>query len=257
MTTVRPTLRCLRDDLGLPIPPARVPLDQIEHSLLGKAAEQFADPDTPHERIRAIDDVVLFKAKVGRWRGAVLRDDEPDAEICAWLVAAGIREDGSNDDFYAALHQQCRAARQRFNSEHDRPLTTDTHIGHLLPCADDHDRYRLEAATRFALRLNLVICDLVRGTLRDGHEHAVDLAGFRLGVQVRADDGHETYVAIRITGSVPLNLTATILDRVPGCAPEAWFPEYALPERDLLPAEQVWSNLMDPKAAARLLDSEP
>jgi hypothetical protein len=44
---------------------------------------------------------------------------------------------------------------------------------------------------------------------------------------------------------------------MPGCDPTEWFPEYALPERDLLPAEQVWSNLMDPKAAAELLDQEP
>ncbi|WP_183107210.1 hypothetical protein [Streptomyces sp. 1114.5] len=56
-----------------------------------------------------------------------------------------------------------------------------------------------------------MITDLVPGSLRDGHEHAVDLAGF---------------------------------------------PESALPERELLPAEQVWSDLMDPKAAARLLDEE-
>lgn len=67
----------------------------------------------------------------------------------------------------------------------------------------------------------------------------------------------KTYVAIRITGSVHRNLTATILGRVPGCDPAAWFPEYALPERELLPAEQAWSNIMDPKAAARLLDEEP
>jgi len=127
---------------------------------------------------------------------------------------------------------------------------------HLLPGPEDHNRYALEAATRFALRLDREVRELVRGSLRDGHEHAVDLAGFRLGVIVRADDGHETYAAIRITGSVPVNLTAMILGRVPGCGTRAWFPEYALPERDLLPAEQVWSNLMDPKAAARLLDEE-
>ncbi|WP_055478902.1 hypothetical protein [Sphaerimonospora mesophila] len=61
-------------------------------------------------------------------------------------------------------------------------------------------------------------------------------------------------MAIRITGSIPANLTATILGRVPGCEPDGWFPEYALPERDLLPAEQAWSNIMDPKAAAELLE---
>lgn len=98
--------------------------------------------------------------------------------------------------------------------------------------------------------------DLVRGSLRDGHEHAADFPGFRLGIIVRAEDGHESYVAIRITGSVPRNIASTILDRVPGCDPAAWFPEYALPERDLLPAEQAWSNIMDPKEAAQLLEEQ-
>ena len=85
----------------------------------------------------------------------------------------------------------------------------------------------------------------------------INPTGFRLGIIVRAEDGHETYVAIRITGSVHKNLTTTILNRVPGCAPDAWFPEYALPERELLPAEQAWSNIMDPKAAAQLLEEQP
>lgn len=80
MSGVRPTLRVLRDDLRLPLPSARTPLDAISHPLLDKAAEQFADPGTAHERIRAIDDVVLFKVKVQRWRGAVWTDG-PDAEV--------------------------------------------------------------------------------------------------------------------------------------------------------------------------------
>lgn len=45
------------------------------------------------------------------------------------------------------------------------------------------------------------------------------MAGFRLGVQIRADDGHETYVAIRITGSVPTNITAVIRLRTRGLVP--------------------------------------
>ncbi len=253
---VRPTVRCLREDLGLPIPSARIPLDEIDHPLLRKAAEQFAAEDTPHERIRAIDDVVLFKVKTGRWRGAIYSGD-PGAGVKDWLVAAGTREEGSPDDFYAALHDQARTARQRYNAEHDQPLTTDTYTAHLLPGPDDHDRYLIEAATRLARRLNTAVRELVRGSLRDGHEHAADFAGFRLGIIVRAEDGNETYVAIRITGSVHKDLTATILNRVPGCDPGAWFPEYALPERELLPAEQAWSNIMDPKAAAQLLEQQP
>lgn len=71
MRPARPTLRCLREDLELPLPPVTVPLDEIEHPILAKAAEQFADAETKHERIRAVDDQVLFKVKVQRWRGAV------------------------------------------------------------------------------------------------------------------------------------------------------------------------------------------
>lgn len=109
--SVRPTLRCLREDLSLAIPSARIPLDEVDHPLLRKAAEQFAVAEAPHERISAIDDVVLFKVKTGRWRGAVY-DSGPAAEVQDWLVAAGNREEGSPDDFYAALYSQARAARQ-------------------------------------------------------------------------------------------------------------------------------------------------
>ncbi|MCK9894103.1 hypothetical protein [Frankia sp. AgB32] len=91
---VRPTLRCLRGDLHVPLPPASIFLDQIDHPLLAKTGEQFADPDTPHERIPSIDDVVLFKVKAGRWRGATYLDQNA-TEARDWLVAAGRRENGS------------------------------------------------------------------------------------------------------------------------------------------------------------------
>ena len=69
----------------------------------------------------------------------------------------------------------------------------------------------------------------MRRSLRDGHEHAGDFAGFRPGIIVRAEDSHETYVAIRITASVHKDLTATIPNRAHGCDPGALFPEYAPP----------------------------
>lgn len=72
---------------------------------------------------------------------------------------------------------------------------------------------------------------------------------------MRADDGHETYMAVRVTGSVPLHLVGAILDLVPGCDPDGWFPEFTgLPHRPLLSGEVAWSNIMDPMAAAKLLD---
>ena len=207
----------------------RFPLDEIDHPLLRKAAGQFAAEGTPHERIRAIDDVVLFKVKSGRWRGAVYSDDDPGADVRDWLVAAA----PARKDRPMTSTRPCTPRRGPPGSattrSHDKALTTDTHAAHLLPGPDDHDRLLIEAGTRLARRLNATVRELVRGSLRDGHEHAADFAGFRLGIIVRAEDGHETYVAIRITGSVHRGLTAVILGRVPGCAPDAWFPSTPFP----------------------------
>jgi hypothetical protein len=67
----RPTLRCLPEDLALAVPRADTSLEEIGHPLLARATERFADDQTtPHERIAAIDDVMLFKVKTQRWRGA-------------------------------------------------------------------------------------------------------------------------------------------------------------------------------------------
>ncbi|MFF3893819.1 hypothetical protein ACFYY3_11635 [Streptomyces sp. NPDC001812] len=249
MRSARPTLRCLQEDLDLPLPPVTATLDETDHPIVAKAAEQFVDAEAKHERIRAIDDQVLFKVKVQRWRGAVWIDAD-----LPWLVAAGRREDGSGDDFYAKLEAEGKAARAQYNATHAEALKTVTSTTHFLPTREDHIRYRAEAGVRFVRRLRTTLLDLARATLRDGREHAVDFDTFTLGLQVRADDGHETYLAVRITGSVPPNLTTIILRNVPGCEVEGWYPEYALPERELLPAEQAWSNIMDPRAAAEVLD---
>src|SRR5262249_30531726 len=152
-----------------------------------------------------------------------------------WLVAAGRREAGSLGDFYVALGTDARAARARYNTDHKPPLTTDTHTGYLLPDRDDRLRYRLEAGVRFVRRLEALLPDLVRGSLRGAREHSANRGTFTLGVQVRADHGHETYVAIRITGSVSDDLTTVILDMVPGCDPTGWYPEATMPDRRLGP----------------------
>ncbi len=41
---------------------------------------------------------------------------------------------------------------------------------------------------------------------------------------------------------------------MPGCELDAWMPDYAMPERAVAPEEQIWSNIMDPGAAAKFLD---
>lgn len=250
MTRVRPTLRCLRHDLQLPVPPQTIPLDEFDHDLVRKANDQFREEETPHERIVEVDDQVLFKVKVQRWRGAVWTGPGR-----SWLVAAGKREAGSPDDFYATLAGSGRTARARYNASHRIPLASDTFTSDLFPGDEDELRLRAEAGVRFDRRLRRTILGLVRDSLRDGQEHLAEMGNFSVGVQVRADDGHETYVAVRVTGSVPLHLVGTILDLIPGCNPEAWLPELAgHPLRSTRSGEVVWSNIMDPSEAAKLLE---
>ena len=135
-----------------------------------------------------------------------------------------------------------------------RPLTSMTYVADLLPGRDL--RWRAETAVRTERRFKAVVHDLVRQSLLDGHEHAAMLDGAALGVQVLAEQGHETYVAIRIIGSVPRRLVATILSLIPGCELDAWMSDYAMPERAVAPEEQIWSNIMDPVTAAKLLDQQ-
>ena len=97
---------------------------------------------------------------------------------------------------------------------------------------------------------------MASGSLRDGHEHAADVPTFRLGMIVRADEGHETFVAVRVSGSISDDLVSVILRNVPGCDPEMWDAAIRLPERPLIGPEQAWYNLMDPLEAAKLLDEE-
>ncbi|SEP91865.1 hypothetical protein SAMN05216188_101909 [Lentzea xinjiangensis] len=247
--TVRPTIRCLREELGLGLPPIDEPLDEIDHPLIRKANEQFAQPTGPRERIRSIDDVVMFKVKVQRWRGAVVETGDP-----SWMVTAGVREAGSRDDFYEALATAAVAARARYNAEHSPPLKTSTFCGQWLASEDDLDRYRAEAAVRMLRVMSETVRRLVCASLLDGHEHAGEVSGAELGVLVRGAEDRGTYVAMRITGSVPDNFVAIALDLVPGCDRDGWYPEFAMPDRPLRPGEQVYSNMMDAQAAARLLE---
>ncbi len=245
-------MRCLREDLALAVPGVGTPLEEVGHPLLARASERLADDQAPQERISAIDDQVLFKVKVQRWRRAMRTGGD-----VAWLVAAGQREEGSADDFYAALATRGKAARARCNAEHPAPLTSTTCSGCLMPGHEDDLRWWAEAAAPTERRLRRTVRELVRQSLLDGHEHTVMLDGAALSVQVLADQGHETYVAIRIIGSVPRQLVAAILSLIPGCEPGAWMSDYAMPERAVAPAEQIWSNIMDPAAAAKFLDEQP
>ncbi len=111
----------------------------------------------------------------------------------------------------------------------------------------------VEGAVRLIREVDATVRRLVRASLLDGQEHTAQVAKAALCALVQAESGHETYVALRILGPVPKNLLIVILDLMPGCDRNAWFPELTMPHRALEPGEQVWSTLMNPVVASQLI----
>ncbi len=192
---VRPTVRCVRADLGYAkLPPATLPLDRLDAPVMRKAQEACRTDPPSTGRIASIDDQVLWKVKIERWRGAVWCDLPR-----RWLVAAGRREAGSPDDFYADLTDKGRRWRAEHNRTAARPVTTDTLISPLLPTTDDEDRIRLELAAAAVDEIRTVVPDLVLASAATAAEQSDDAGGCAIAVLVRRTE-HEVYVGIRISG---------------------------------------------------------
>jgi hypothetical protein len=247
--SVRPTIRCLREDLGVvKLPPATIPLHDLDHVVLRKACSLFSTADRSGERIRAIDDHMFFKVKVERWRGAVWRPLPAQ-----WLVAAGRREAGSPDDFYEAMSESARRWRAERNRRASPSITTDTETSRLLPDHDDEQRLTLEHAVRAVDEFRATVRQLVLGAARAGGERTDEAGGYSLAVLVRRTEIGEVYVGIRIQGPVEPNAYAVILDAVPAVADrESWFVDH-MPHRSDRPGEVVWSNLLDEQELKRAL----
>jgi hypothetical protein len=112
-TGVRPTLRCLAEDLGIaPLPTLDIRLEDINHELIEKAQNTPEQCDAGgSERITSIDDRVWLKVKTSDWRGAVLQPErgsnQPSSdESLWWLGAGGHRQaDSPHTDFYARFER--------------------------------------------------------------------------------------------------------------------------------------------------------
>ena len=122
----RPTIRCLRDDLGIGLPTVDVALGSIEHPLMDEARRVAPAAPRSQKRILAIDRPLVYRLRHSRWRGATWLDD---AAARFWLLAGAQREAGSHADAYevfVALHE----------------------AGHLLPTDDDRLRDVFERDAR-------------------------------------------------------------------------------------------------------------
>lgn len=145
MRVVRPTLRCLFEDLTHEVGPEEVrvalrtagddiaadptfllplPLADVEHAVVDKANHIATDDAAVRERIEIITDRRVIKVKSGDRRAALWRDDD---EVW-WLLAAGRRKDDGPGDFYRGL--------ERFSKDSSPIAPTDA----------DQRYLRLEAA---------------------------------------------------------------------------------------------------------------
>jgi hypothetical protein len=171
----RVTLRCLRDDLHLDLPPVEVDLGRLDHPLIAEARRLAPSAPRGQKRILSIGQPLVYRLRHGRWRGATWLES---GEARFWLCAGAPREEGSGDDAYelfAALHR----------------------AGRLLPDADDRLRDALERNARIIDDATHSIPKALNEALaRRGRDLAVRFGG---DVDVRlhvTSGGDEIWVAI-------------------------------------------------------------
>jgi hypothetical protein len=173
----RLTLRCLREDLALEVPPVEVDLGSVDHPLVAEAHRVAPAAPRGQKRILAIEHPLVYRLRHGRWRGATWLETD---EGRFWLCAGAQRAAGSADDAY-----------EYFIALHD--------AGRLLPDDDDRLRDALERNTRIIDAAAAVIPEALADALaRRGRDVALrfgELVDARLHATAGGD---EIWVAIAI-----------------------------------------------------------
>lgn len=248
---VRPTLRCLREDLGITPPPINDPLHKLDHPVVRKVQmvpEEVAAGSA--ERIRSLTDRVWFKQRVGDYRAAVtsLLAEDP-CRAGWWLGAAGARVAGSPDDFYAELEA---AARRRAKGT---PAEADT--SWLLPGDEDQKRRKAEQALAAVASVKAVVRRLIARSLRAGGGWTAELRRHRISAHVRANDG-EAYLVVCAEGFLDPNFIAVILASVPGVPADDWLAEPGgAVGIDPAPGQIIYSTLIPPDVQCAILEEFP
>lgn len=247
---VRPTKRCL-GDLGVETPDLGVRLEEIDQPVIVSAQAVPEQRDAGGaERVVALTDRVWFKVKTSDSRAAVIElrgTDLPDwvrpSRGAWWIGAAGRRQsDSAQRDFYALLQRECTTG---------RTVSSD----HLLPADWDWKRLAAEQAVAWRREMKRMVMRLVATSLKSGHLALVEFRNHRIKALVRAENGHEAYLAIIAEGVPDPQMYALLLDCVPGVAPEAWQPEPSpLAEMNPGSGEIIWSTLFPSEVAKEILD---
>jgi len=94
----RPTIRCLTEDLGAELPGLDVAMGDIEGVWLEELCRIAPVSPQGQKRILAIVQPVVYRLRVGSFRGATWVDE---GNGIVWLCAVRRREQDSDDDPYA------------------------------------------------------------------------------------------------------------------------------------------------------------
>ena len=100
-----------------------------------------------------------------------------------------------------------------------------------------------------------MVIRLVAISLRTGQLAVAEFRNHRIKALVRADNGHEAYLAIIAEGVPDPQMFALLRDCVPGIAPKDWQPEPS-PLTEMSPdsGEIIWSTLFPSEVASEILD---
>lgn len=246
---VRPTQRTLAD-LGQPLPDLGTPLDEIGHVVITVAQTVPEQREAGGaERILGLKDRVWLKVKVGDQRAVVTElvdsrraEDYPPGVGNWWIGAAGRRQaDSPQRDFYEAITRECATGK------------TVSTVG-LLPTEWDWKRLTAEQAIACRREMKRIVIRLIAMSLASGKLAVAEFQQHRIKALVRADCGHEAYLAIIAEGIPNPKVFAQLLDCVPGVLPEDWQPEPSL-LADMEPSqgEIIWSTLFPSEVASVIL----
>lgn len=247
---VRPTKRCL-EDLTLPLPDLGQPLDELDDPVVACAQMVPAQRAAGGvKRVLALSDRVWFKVKTKDQRAVVTELSEverPDGfrsdDGAWWIGAAGYRQsDSPQRDFYESIKRECVFGK-RVSSDH------------LLPAEWDWKRLTAEQAVAWRRDMKRLVITLINMSLTTGQLAVAEFQRHRVKALVRADNGHEGYLAIIAEGVPDPAVFALLLDCVPGIAPEDWQPEPSpLAEMEPASGEIIWSTLFPPEVACAILE---
>lgn len=194
---MRPTLRCVREDLRLPDPPASTRLDELDHRVLRKAKDLAAAHPRNQVRILEIDETLVFRFTHGRDRVITWLDEPTDI---LWICGCDLRREDAAYGRYLDLHRRRE----------------------LLPGEADAERLEDEALLQLAATIREEVPRWVAQARADpGREHRFELPGGAPVVMfVRGGATEEVWIALPTLLAEDIGLPATVRGLVVACVTE-------------------------------------